>query len=96
MDVGKALFNSAANLISIWLGGSSSSSSAAPAAAAAPATNGASKREIMEAAEYLSERDLASILSWIVQTIKDTGIVQSLVNQVINNRHCHQFLDFCP
>ena len=39
----------------------------------------------MEAAEYLSERDLASILSWIVQTIKDTGIVQSLVNQVINN-----------
>ena len=85
LDVGKALFNSAANLISIWLGGSSSSSSAAPAAAAAPATNGASKREIMEAAEYLSERDLASILSWIVQTIKDTGIVQSLVNQVINN-----------
>ena len=35
LDVGKALFNSAANLISIWLGGSSSSSSAAPAAAGA-------------------------------------------------------------
>ncbi|EMG46069.1 Opaque-phase-specific protein OP4, partial [Candida maltosa Xu316] len=87
LDVAKSIFSTAANLVASWVsGGSSSSSGTTTAAAAAPAASGASKREIMELdAEYLSERDLSSIISWIVQEIKDSGIVQSLVNQVINN-----------
>ncbi|RCK64128.1 Opaque-phase-specific protein OP4 [Candida viswanathii] len=92
LDVVKSIFGTAANLISSWISGGSSSSSTAAASgaakrqilAAAP-TAGASKREVMDAAEYLSERDLYDIISWIVTEIKDSGIVQSLVQKVISD-----------
>lgn len=87
LEVVKSIFGTAANLISTWISGKFSGSST-PAtttttAAAVAVPTGASKREVMDAAEYLSERDLYDIISWIVTEIKDSGIVQSLVQKVI-------------
>lgn len=89
LGVVKSIFGTAANLISSWISGRTSSSTDASSAPAkrqiAAPTSGASKREVMDAAEYLSERDLYDIISWIVTQIKDSGIVQSLVQKVISN-----------
>lgn len=44
------------------------------------------KREILDGEdEYLDKRDLVSIISYVVTTIKDSGIVQSLFKKVIEN-----------
>lgn len=42
-----------------------------------------SKRE--EGVEYLEKKDLASLISSVVSTIKSTGIVQNLINKVLAN-----------
>ena len=85
LGVVKSIFGTAANLISSWISGRTSSSTDASSAPAkrqiAAPTSGASKR-VMDAAEYLSERDLYDIISWIVTQIKDSGIVQSLVQKL--------------
>lgn len=69
------------SLLGFFTGGSSSS--------AAP-SSGASKREIVDMSnlsedEYLSKRDLSSIIAWVVQEIKDSGIVQNLVNNFLQD-----------
>ncbi|CAI5757100.1 unnamed protein product [Candida verbasci] len=80
-DVAKSIFGSAVNLITSWIGGGSSS---ATAATAAPAATAAKRADLLDqSGEYLSERDLASIIQWIVQEISDSGIVQSLVSRVL-------------
>ncbi|KAI3403766.1 hypothetical protein KGF56_003401 [Candida oxycetoniae] len=78
LNVAKSIFGTAVNLITSWLSGSSSSSTAA----ATPATT-AAKRDVILDGEYMDKRDLASILSFIVTQIKDSGIVSSLINKVL-------------
>lgn len=70
------------SLLGYFTGGSSSSSTAS--------SSGASKREILDMSnlsedEYLSKRDLSSIIAWVVQEIKDSGIIQNLVNNFLQD-----------
>lgn len=83
LNVAKSIFGTAVNLITSWLSGSSSSSTASTAAAKRDVVIPAPMRRDIADGEYLDKRDLASIISFIVTEIKDSGIVSSLVNKVL-------------
>ena len=75
LNIAKALFSSAANIVTSY--GSSSTAAATTTAAAA------TKREDILPEDILDKRDLASLITTIVTEIKNTGIVQALVKKVL-------------
>ena len=83
LGVAKSLFSTALNLLGA---AKKPSTPAATPAAAAPAAapTGATKREVITGDdEFLDKRDLASIISFVVTEIKNSGIVSGLVNKVL-------------
>ncbi|CAK9436237.1 uncharacterized protein LODBEIA_P07950 [Lodderomyces beijingensis] len=82
LDVAASIFGTAVNLITSWLSSSSSTSSKRDFQELAVVN--VSARDIIDS-EYLDKRDLASILTFIVEQIKDSGIVTSVINWVLND-----------
>lgn len=89
LDAAKSAFSLVFDLISGGYSGSSGSSTTAAAAGATTtatsmATSAAAgyKRDEF-ASEYLSERDVASIVTTVAESIKNSGIVSSLVKKVL-------------
>ncbi|ODV77971.1 uncharacterized protein CANTADRAFT_26948 [Suhomyces tanzawaensis NRRL Y-17324] len=80
LAAGESLISSVIGLLTGSLGGSSTPAPApSPAPAPAPA-----KRELTDE-EYVSKRDLASIIGTIVSEIKDSGYVQNIVQNALAN-----------
>lgn len=82
-DVAKAIFSSGLNLLKTFLANRSGSSTTTTAAATT--TTAAAKREIVNfnPEEYYDKRDLLTVAEQVVTAIKNTGIVQSLIQKAL-------------
>lgn len=93
LRVAKSLFNTGVELVRYFLGNrGSSTTTTATSTTTAAAKRDAVKRDVVKRdildtkdSEYLDKRDVASVVSTIVDAIKNSGIVSKLVNKVLQN-----------